>query len=65
MATMAEPDPDDPETWAFPGPPDFSGVMPADLPDVTMDPLTAAEAAADAFDSEEEATRPGRGMMEP
>lgn len=46
------PDPDNPETWAFPGPPDFSGTMP-DLPDATLDPGTAAEAEADAFDDEE------------
>lgn len=30
--TPGTPDPDNPETWAFPGPPDFSGEWPANLP---------------------------------
>jgi hypothetical protein len=47
------PDPSDPETWPFPGPPDFSGVMP-DFPDTTLDPETAAGAAEDGTDDEDE-----------
>lgn len=31
-AAYSLPDPADPETWAFPGPPDFSGEWPAQLP---------------------------------
>ena len=32
------PDPDDPDTWAFPGPPDFSGTWP-DLPPPAFGPV--------------------------